>query len=380
MNNSITKQDLESIYRAAKTYQDNLCDKSVTFFYQIADNHIRTATVDFLPKNFAHLIGITRNPYSRLSASEIFYKALNSDLDPDHDIVFSHQTGQGRNYFDMKIEVIGSIFSLAHHPLQIGEYNANLFVDLIADKVLGHRNACLAIDLDDQNFFPRAVVNRDIRECVLGNEISPVLASAVSALDEPENIEVTFISKAIDKGNRQFLLQTTIMQFASNVDKVSFTDPSIAKKLFPQSYFVFQQLPNTEEPGLGRIILMTRNETAAVDLFEEKKALFTSGYHTDSGELVDKNSSTAARRIELFRYNGDILTDWPSFSYPKSFDALMKSTQIDDFSYDTYVRDVLGKPTRPASLADIFESKFTESRQNASGDKLSAHHHDSQSR
>ena len=192
-----TAKDLTNIYNAAQLYEANLCNRAVYLFYPNESGCIDFEKVVFQPQNFAHLVGCLPSYKYRVNASDFYKKALHQHLSYQEDFVFSHQN-QGRFYFEVKIEAVHKVFKLPKIPLQIGLYDSRAFVNLSADKTVGHSPACLAIEFGNDYFYPKSVINRDIRECVSPGSLFPVVATACSdATAEAPKLELTYRSKKL---------------------------------------------------------------------------------------------------------------------------------------------------------------------------------------
>ncbi len=203
----ITNQDLEKIYKAAEMWREKLSNKAVVLFYEEKKNKIECETICFKDENFSHLIGCDRNRKNGVTALEFYNKAIEHNLKPWDDFAFSNYKLDGRVNFDLKMEVISQIFNISYKPLQIGNFNEMMFVDLAADRVVGHKNASLAVELEDMNYFPKSVLNRDFRTCVYTQTIAPVMLTAQYELDNCKTFEITRLSKAIDTKRAQQVLQ-----------------------------------------------------------------------------------------------------------------------------------------------------------------------------
>lgn len=195
-----TKEDLSKIYRAAALYDRYLCNKSVFLLYRDLSQHLNYEKIEFRPSNFSHLIGCIPNYKSSVSASFFYKKALKEELVYRKDFSFSHGDTKGRFYFDLKMDTVGHLFRLPTIPLQIGSYNDDAFVNLTADKIVGHTPACLAIEFGEDSYYPKSILNRDIRECVYPDTLFPIIATACidNGVDpQSQRLEFTYISKAL---------------------------------------------------------------------------------------------------------------------------------------------------------------------------------------
>ena len=207
----VTQQDLQKIYQCAKEYEENLQDKALVFFFERENKTIGHECVEFRSENFSHLIGVERNRENGISAEVFYQKALSQTLKPNEDFVFANEAFRGRANFDLKMEIINRVFSIDNSPLQLGTFDDSMFLNLTADKVLGHKSACLAVELQDMNFYPKSVINKDFRECVFANTICPVLLTAKydlgkDALNSP--LEITRLSNAVDKKRAEKIFQS----------------------------------------------------------------------------------------------------------------------------------------------------------------------------
>lgn len=218
------KEDLPKIYRAAALYDRYLCNKSVFLFYCDASQRLNYEKIEFRPSNFSHLIGCIPNYKSSVSASSFYKKALNEELVYRKDFSFSHGDTKGRFYFDLKMETVGHLFRLPTVPLQIGSYNDDAFVNLTADKIVGHTPACLAIEFGEDSYYPKSLLNRDIRECVYPDTLFPIIATACIDEDlDPQSqcLEFTYISKALFPKYKHTVEDLALS--ISKANKVSYT-------------------------------------------------------------------------------------------------------------------------------------------------------------
>ena len=207
----ITNQDLEKIYKVAELWQEKLSNKAIVLFYENENSAIKHETICFKDENFSHLVGCDRNRDAGVSAIDFYQKALNHNLQPWKDFTFANYKLADRVNFDLKMEVISQVFNIADKPLQTGVFNEMMFVDLTADKVVGHKNASLAIELDDMTYYPKSVLNQDFRTCVYAQTIAPVLMTAKYSLGKDAlhcPLEITRLSNAVDKKRAEKIFQS----------------------------------------------------------------------------------------------------------------------------------------------------------------------------
>lgn len=326
MKNIVTQSDLKHIYDSAKQYEDSLLDRCVVLFYETKQGNIEQITIEFNSENFCHLVGIARE-FGGPTAKELFTKALHEALNPKTDFHFSSQKTRGRLDFDLKKEVVAQVFSLKEHPLQLGEFNDHLFVNLDAEKVIGHNRACLALDLGNVNYFPKSTLNKDFRECIYGDTDCPVLCTAWYKKNDLSDITISFISKSIDKV-RSAKLRIALKDLHPLDEYSVETRRPLTDKLFNETYVVHINYGITPD---GEIFcedaLDTRDIDKAKESFEECKKELIDGYFTFDGHI-----SHSFAYCEITAFKGDVITHMEK--YPEQ-----SLGEIQTFNFEDYEKE-----------------------------------------
>lgn len=332
-NNStpINEPDLREIYRAAQLYKDNLANKGIVIFFENGDSSISFEKIEFSAKRFSHLVGIERNRNDGIDALTFYDKALNEELIPYEDFVFSNEELRGRADFDLKMDVIESVFRLHKQPLEIGEFDSTAFINLEANKVIGRNHSCLAIGIDDMDFYPISVVNRDFRACVYNKTICPVFATATYDLDKPEDLTITYLSKAITRNNRVNKIQAQLRKI-TDIDNVKFeVKQDQIDSFVKDSYLVtIDYGTNNNGEHIYDAAIVTRDFKEAQAAFKSCKDELIEDYYTIDGAL-----SYSDARCSISHIDGDVITRTKEH-LGNVFDKVITS-----FDYDDYEEEIL---------------------------------------
>jgi len=194
-----TKEKAISIVTAcAKSYRDELADKSLLFVCLDKHKHTHYLEFSFESNNFLHLTGLkTKNRDDKtensrpLTASEFYNRCLDGKLSPlDFDFAMDGTT-------ELKLDVLPFVINKNLSANMIGDYKS-VNPKLYTEKLVGGTKACVGFVLSSTSmrYIPNTVLKMDIRDYTAST--SRVVAVFRKNKSDNKYSEVTYKAKKVD--------------------------------------------------------------------------------------------------------------------------------------------------------------------------------------
>lgn len=183
------------VLNCAKSYQNNLLDKSYLIIYKDKkDNKIKHIEIQFKAENYQHLTGvllIDENGKERKHvAREFFKKCINNSLSKTEIAFKKDGTTQ------LKLAALPKIMNISKITRITGDYDKHRTY-LIADKLIGNINFCLGLVETNGNFYiPNSALFEDIKKFTRFS--SQVLAVFSKNIKDKEYVKIHHVAKNIN--------------------------------------------------------------------------------------------------------------------------------------------------------------------------------------
>lgn len=188
----------------AKTYKENLVDKSLLFVCSDKHNNISCIEFTFDSSNFLHLTGLKPKTFvtesgaeHTLNATEFYNKCLDRKLRAsEFDFAADGTT-------PLKLDVLPSLINKCISAKMIGNYNSSN-PKLYTEKLVGNISACMGFIKanNTDRYVPNTVLKVDIRNYTTGT--AKVIAVFRKGKYEKTYCECTYVSKTVDRTSIEY--------------------------------------------------------------------------------------------------------------------------------------------------------------------------------
>lgn len=198
------EQAITIVSTCAKSYQENLVDRSLLFVCM--DKHKRISCVEFTfdVSNFLHLTGLklknaidSNGKEYKLSATDFYHKCLNKKLSVrEFDFAPDGTTS-------LKLDVLPLVINKNLSAGMIGDYNS-MNPRLYTEKLVGGVKACVGFVLTAPSgrYVPNTVLKVDIRDYVTNT--ARVIAVFRKIKADELYAELTYKAKNVDWSSVQY--------------------------------------------------------------------------------------------------------------------------------------------------------------------------------
>lgn len=209
----LKENEKQSIYKAAKIYEEYLLNKTINILAYEDDRKIIFSATN-RENNFAHLVGLSHVPRKN-TAFDIYNKSINRTL-RSKDVLSTN----GRKAMNKKLSIFECLSTLYDESLTIGKLKKNLKIKLESDLLVGKNYLSLSfLDRDKDLMVINSLLNEDIGNLLIKETKKEIELCCWQDFNKDNTLHVSMIDDRLS-GKRM----NDVIQFLKDFNSINYAD------------------------------------------------------------------------------------------------------------------------------------------------------------